>query len=147
MRKHFPGGHYTDVTYGNGGPSRHQCDGCGSPLVSRLEAWVHALTGSAACPGSTVGAVAAFLAAAGFAEYHDGQPGFTVTPAAFGSEIIVDLRGADLLPFNPGEGPRALLDDYRAALAAAGYHARSTGAMVIVSSEADPVDGEGSDVD
>ena len=54
--RHFPGGHYTDVTYGNGGPSRHQCGGCGSPIVSRLDAWVHALTSSAACPGSTADA-------------------------------------------------------------------------------------------
>lgn len=63
MATHFPGGHYTDVTYGNGGPSRHQCGGCGSPIVSRLEAWVHALTGSAACPGNTADAERAAEAA------------------------------------------------------------------------------------
>jgi hypothetical protein len=54
--RHFPSGHYTDLTYGNGGPSRHQCGGCGSPIVSRLDAWVHALTSSAACPGNTADA-------------------------------------------------------------------------------------------
>jgi hypothetical protein len=53
MATHFPSGHYTDVTYGNGGPSRHQCGGCGAPIVPRLEAWVHALTSSVACPGNT----------------------------------------------------------------------------------------------
>ena len=53
MATHFPSGHYTDVTYGNGGPSRHQCGGCGAPIVSRYEAWLHALTSSAACPGNT----------------------------------------------------------------------------------------------
>jgi hypothetical protein len=71
-------------------------------------------------------AVAAALAAADFAEYLDGQFGFTVAKAAFGDEIIVGLKGIDLLPFNPGEGPRALLGDYRAALEAAGYRVRNT---------------------
>lgn len=76
--------------------------------------------------------IAAALTAAGFAEYRDGQFGFTVTRAAFGGEIIVDLKGIDLLPFNPGEGPRALLNDYRTALDAAGYLVRSTLGLVCV---------------
>lgn len=54
MEAHFPSGHYTDVTYGNGGPSRHQCGGCAAPIVSRLDAWV--LTSPAACPGNTAAA-------------------------------------------------------------------------------------------
>jgi hypothetical protein len=81
--------------------------------------------------------IAAALTAAGFAEYRDGQFGFTVTRAAFGGEIIVDLKGVDLLPFNPGEGPRALLGDYRAALEAAGYQVRSTAGLVCVDPGAD----------
>jgi hypothetical protein len=76
--------------------------------------------------------VAAALTAAGFAEYRDDQFGFTVTRAAMGNEIIVDLKGIDLLPFNPGEGPRALLGDYRAALEAVGYRVRSTLGLVCV---------------
>lgn len=76
--------------------------------------------------------IAATLTAAGFAEYRDGQFGFTVTRAAFGGEIIIDLKGIDLLPFNPGEGPRALLNDYRTALDAAGYLVRSTLGLVCV---------------
>jgi hypothetical protein len=88
------------------------------------------------CP-FTPETVAAILAAAGFAEYRDDQFGFAVTSAAFGGEIIVDLRGVDLLPFNPGEGPRALLDDYTAALADAGCRARISASMVIVSPAAE----------
>jgi hypothetical protein len=76
--------------------------------------------------------VAEALTAAGFAEYRDDQFGFTVTRAALGDEIIVDLKGIDLLPFNPGEGPRALLDDYLKALTTAGCQVRSAGAMVLV---------------
>jgi hypothetical protein len=81
---------------------------------------------------ATPEAIAAALTAAGFAEYRDDQFGFTVTRAKFGDEIIVDLRGIDLLPFNPGEGPRALLADYRAALETAGYRVRSTLGLVCV---------------
>lgn len=80
--------------------------------------------------------VAAALTAAGFAEYSDDQFGFTVTRAAMGNEIIVDLKGIDLLPFNPGEGPRALLGDYRAALEAVGYRVRSTLGLVCVEAPA-----------
>lgn len=83
-------------------------------------------------PDLTVAAIRAVLAAAGFAEYDGDQFGFTVNKAAFGPEISVWLRGVDLLPFNPGEGPRALLDDYATALAAAGYGVRTPGGMVIV---------------
>lgn len=54
--RHFPGSHFTDLTYGNGGQSRHQCGGCGSPIQPRYDAWLHALTRSADCPGNTADA-------------------------------------------------------------------------------------------
>jgi hypothetical protein len=87
-------------------------------------------------------AVAAALIAAGFAEGCDSQDtencggrfGFTVTPAMPGPEIIVEVRGTALLPFSAGGVVRALLDDYRAALDAAGYRARTAGSAVVVES-------------
>ena len=75
------------------------------------------------------------LRVAGFAPRDPNDPnpeGFTVGRAAFGAEIVVDLRGFDLLPFNPGEGPRDLLVGYVQALDDLGYSARLADTMVIV---------------
>ena len=85
--------------------------------------------------------ICALLARNNFAEYDpdDRDPmGFHVFKAAFGAEVIVELRGVDLLPFNPGEGPRALLDDYAAALRDAGWPVRSTGSELIVTASEVP---------
>lgn len=86
-------------------------------------------------PEFTPEGVRSILIAAGFAEYDadDNDPmGFTAHKAAFGSEITVELRGVDTLPFNPGEGPKALLDDYARALESAGYAVRTPSGIVIV---------------
>ena len=91
-------------------------------------------------------AISALLAAANFAEY-DADPsdpmGYHVFKAAFGPDIIVELRGADLMRFNPGEGPRALLDDYEAAITAAGYQVRSTGSELVVPPQPAPPSASG----
>lgn len=80
--------------------------------------------------------ISRLLAKAGFAEYDGDHMGFHVYAAAFGPEIIVELRGVDTLPFNPGEGPRALLDDYAAALRKAGWQARvPSGAVIVTAGE------------
>lgn len=83
----------------------------------------------------TPGAIEAVLHGNGFTRYDDDKPdtpGYEVFKAAFGKEIIVDLRGPDLIRYNPGEGPRALLGEYAAALDAAGYEVRSTGIWAVV---------------
>jgi hypothetical protein len=87
----------------------------------------------AAGPGFTVDAIWCALIKRGFADYDGDRFGFSVYRAALGNEIIVEIEGIDLLPFNPGEGPRALIGDYLAALKADGYDVRSTGREVIVS--------------
>ena len=46
---HFPSGKFTDVTGGNGGPSRHQCGGCGDPIVSSYDKWLSVYSGQQAC--------------------------------------------------------------------------------------------------
>ncbi len=83
-------------------------------------------------PTITPEAVRAALLAAGFAEYVPGRMGFTLPRTRLESEIAVELKGVDLLPFNPGEGPRALIGDYAVALGRAGYSARVVGTSVIV---------------
>lgn len=80
--------------------------------------------------------ISVLLRKAGFAEYDGDNMGCHVFKAAFGPETIVELRGVDLLPFNAGEGPRALLDDYAAAIRAAGYGVRMAGSDVIVTATA-----------
>jgi hypothetical protein len=77
-------------------------------------------------------AISALLRNAGFAGYGGEHWGFSVFKAALGPDIIVEIRGVSLLEYNPGEGPRALLDDYEAAITAAGYQVRSTGSELIV---------------
>lgn len=77
-----------------------------------------------------------------FAEYDGDHMGFHVHKAAFGPEIVVELKGVDTLPFNPGEGPRALLDDYAAVIRKAGWPVRTPSGCVIVPPAADPVDTE-----
>jgi hypothetical protein len=67
-----------------------------------------------------------------FAEYDGDRMGFEVHKAAFTPDIVVELRGVDMLPFNPGEGPRALLDDYAAAIRKAGWPVRTPSGCVIV---------------
>jgi hypothetical protein len=68
-----------------------------------------------------------------FAEYDGDHMGFHVYKAVLRQVIIVEIRGVDLLPFNPGEGPRAVLDDYAAVIAAAGHEVCSTGSVLMVS--------------
>ena len=46
---HFPSGRIIRLCGENGGPSRHQCGGCGEPIVSSYERWLDANTGSAVC--------------------------------------------------------------------------------------------------
>lgn len=77
-------------------------------------------------------AVRAELIRRGFTEHAEDRMGFGVYKAALGPEIVVELRGVDLLPFNPGEGPKALLGDYEKALKAVGYHVSGTGREVIL---------------
>lgn len=77
-----------------------------------------------------------------FAEYDGDHIGFHVFRAAFTREVIVELKGVDTLPFNPGEGPRALLDDYAAAIRSAGWSARTPSGFVIVAPAAEPADTE-----
>jgi hypothetical protein len=77
-------------------------------------------------------AVAALLRKANFAEYDGDHMGFEVFKAAFGDDVVVELRGVDTLPFNPGEGPRALLDDYAAAIRKAGWAVRTPSGCVVV---------------
>lgn len=72
------------------------------------------------------------LLEAGFALHGVGQTGFTTGRSPWSGEVTVSLAGVDLLPFNPGEGPRALLDDYARALDAAGYVTRIAVNTVIV---------------
>lgn len=72
------------------------------------------------------------LLEAGFALHGVGQTGFTTGRSPWSGEVTVNLAGVDLLPFNPGEGPRALLDDYARALDAAGYVTRIAVNTVIV---------------
>jgi hypothetical protein len=83
----------------------------------------------------TPGAIEIVLYGCGFKKYWPEEPdrvGFEVFKAALGPEIIVTLKGPDLMRYNPGEGPRAVLDDYLAALDLAGYEVRSTGSEVVV---------------
>jgi len=58
LRLHVPSGHFTDVTGGNGGPSRHKCLRCGEPITYQSGAdascigayhWVSVLTGRYYC--------------------------------------------------------------------------------------------------
>ena len=80
-------------------------------------------------------AIREVLRTSGFATYDPDDPnpeGFTVKEPAFGCAIVVSLRGFDLLPFNPGEGPRALLDGYAQALDDCGYSVMLTSTAVIV---------------
>ena len=92
----------------------------------------------------TAEAIRKALRASGFAPYDPDDAmnpeGFTVGRAGFGSEILVDLRGVDLLPFNPGEGPRVLLGGYVQALDDLGYSVRLASTTVIVAGvKAEPV--------
>jgi hypothetical protein len=48
--RHFPSGHFTDVTGGQGGPSRHQCGGCEVPITHERGEWRSVYTGSMWCP-------------------------------------------------------------------------------------------------
>lgn len=48
--RHFPSGHYTDVTGGQGGPARHQCGGCEQPITHERGEWRSVYTGSMWCP-------------------------------------------------------------------------------------------------
>ena len=80
-------------------------------------------------------AIREVLRTSGFATYDPDDPnpeGFTVKEPAFGCAIVVSLRGFGLLPFNPGEGPRALLDGYAQALDDRGYSVMLTPTAVIV---------------
>jgi hypothetical protein len=88
-------------------------------------------------PELTPAAVRAVLWDAGFAAYGNGQMGFTVRRAAMTPEVTVDLLGTDLLPFNPGDGPRALVGDYARTLDAAGY-ATLVAVNTVIVSEAVP---------
>lgn len=80
--------------------------------------------------------VKAILLGAGFTEYDDDQPaevGFEVFEAAYGKEIIATQNPTRILMrYNPGEGPRALLNEYLRVLDQAGYVVRSTGSEVVV---------------
>jgi hypothetical protein len=49
--RHFPSGRFTDVTGGQGGPARHQCGGCGDPIVSSYDKWLSVFSGQRACRG------------------------------------------------------------------------------------------------
>jgi hypothetical protein len=83
----------------------------------------------------TPGAIEIVLHGCGFAKYDEDEPrapGFEVFKAAFGRDVIVELKGRDLIRYNPGEGPRALMDEYLAALDLAGYEVRSTSGWVVV---------------
>jgi hypothetical protein len=71
--RHFPSGSFTDLTYGNGGMARHQCGGCEAPIVSSYDRWLHALTGSASCPGNPEAARAAGAALAARTCEKDGE--------------------------------------------------------------------------
>ena len=51
--RHFPSGHYTDNTGGQGGPARHQCGGCGDPIVSSYDKWLSVFSGQQGLPGGT----------------------------------------------------------------------------------------------
>jgi hypothetical protein len=79
-------------------------------------------------------AISALLREANFAEYDGDHMGFDVFEAAFSPEVevIVELRGVDLLPFNPGEGPRALVREYAAAIRKVGWSARIPSDRVLV---------------
>jgi hypothetical protein len=48
--RHFPSGHMTDVTGGNGGPPRHQCGGCEVPITHERGEWRSVYTFSMWCP-------------------------------------------------------------------------------------------------
>lgn len=48
--RHFPSGHFTDVTGGQGGPSRHQCGGCEVPITHERGEWRSVYTKSMWCP-------------------------------------------------------------------------------------------------
>lgn len=48
--RHFPSGHFTDVTGGQGGPSRHECGGCGKPISHVRGEWRNVWTWSMWCP-------------------------------------------------------------------------------------------------
>lgn len=81
------------------------------------------------------GAIELVLYGRGFTKYRDEEPdlpGFEVFQAAFGPEIIVELKCRDRMRYNPGEGPRALLNEYLEVLGQAGYEVRSTGSEVVV---------------
>jgi hypothetical protein len=84
-------------------------------------------------------AITALLLVNNFAEYDAATAdpmGFHVDWAALGSQVIVSLRGVDLLLSNPGEEPRALLDDYAKVINAEGYAAHVVSAFVIVEGSA-----------
>jgi hypothetical protein len=83
-------------------------------------------------PEFTPEAVRAELIRRGFIEHREDRFGFNIYEAALGPEIVVELQGVDCLPFNPGEGPRALIGDYEKALKEAGYHVSGTGREVII---------------
>jgi hypothetical protein len=79
--------------------------------------------------------VKAILLGAGFTEYDDDDrdtPGFEVFKAALGPEIIAALKCRDRMRYNPGQGPKALVDEYLRVLDQAGYVVRSTGSEVVV---------------
>jgi hypothetical protein len=48
--RHFPSGHFTDVTGGQGGPTRHQCGGCEAPITHERGEWRSVYTKSMWCP-------------------------------------------------------------------------------------------------
>jgi hypothetical protein len=81
--------------------------------------------------------ISALLREAGFAEYDGDHMGFHVFKAAFAPDVIVELRGVNLLPFNPGEGPRALVREYAAVIRKAGWSARIPSDRVIVTAQED----------
>jgi hypothetical protein len=79
--------------------------------------------------------ISALLLKHGFAEYDAGAAdpmGFRVYAAELLPRIVVEVLGANMASLNPGEGPRALLDDYAKMISAAGYETRVVGAYVIV---------------
>lgn len=48
---HYPSGKFTDTSGGNGGQPRHQCGGCGDPIMSSYDKWLSVFSGQRACRG------------------------------------------------------------------------------------------------
>ena len=77
-------------------------------------------------------AVKDVLLAAGFTEFaysNIDRPGFKIQSCR---EVIVRLKGVGVSDFQPGQGPRALLDEYLQVLDQAGYEVQSIDGVVVV---------------